>query len=119
MNFRVSRLGKGRWIAPRLMIAVAVVVAFGVYGSTALAASGTSASDQYELGKPITPVVVTKGEVASKPNTKAKTTVTSTPTATSENLPFTGMSLVSVVVIGGALVGVGFVLRRRNQQDGA
>ncbi len=92
------------------MAGLLVLLVCSVFASAALAASGTSAADQYESTKAVKPATVVKAAVATSSTPKATTT-------SSGDLPFTGLSLVSIVVIGGALVAVGFVLRRRNVRD--
>lgn len=87
------------------LLAVALL---GLLASVAVAASGTSASDQYHHAKAIKPAVV-KSAVTSVQSTAA--------TPSKGDLPFTGMSLLSAVVVGGALVGLGVALRRRNGRD--
>jgi hypothetical protein len=87
------------------LLAVALL---GLLASVAVAAPGTSASDQYHHAKAIKPAVV-KSAVTSVQSSAA-------PPAKGD-LPFTGMSLLSAVVVGGALVGLGVALRRRNGRD--
>jgi hypothetical protein len=96
----------------RLRLVTASLLAVALLGllgaSAAVAASGTSASDQYHHAKAVKPAVV-KSAVTSVQSTAA--------TPAKGDLPFTGMSLLSAVVVGGALVGLGVALRRRNGRD--
>ncbi len=71
--------------------------------------SKKSAQGQYPAAKPIVKgVAITK---ASKPKPPPAQTVTS------GTLPFTGLSLVGTLALGGALVGVGIALRRRESRE--
>jgi len=104
-NRQERRPGISRW---RFGVAsLMVLLAIGLSASAAMAGSGTSASDQYDHATAIVKAV------------KSSTTPTaaSTEVSAAHGLPFTGMSLVSVVVVGGALVGIGFVLRRRGKHS--
>jgi hypothetical protein len=111
-----------------------VVLAFGVFASVAVAGSGTSASDQYDSAKAIKPSAVapsttttatSSSSVAVAPTNKPAAVASSTTPSSSgvaaaptkKDLPFTGVSLLTAVVVGGALVGIGFALRRRNERD--
>jgi len=93
----------------RVLASLSVLVAFGVFASAAVAGSVTPASDQYNSSNAIKPAAVVTN------TTTSETGATSAPTK--NDLPYTGLSLLSVVVVGGALVGVGFALRRRNERD--
>ena len=73
----------------------------------------TSAQGQYRSTGPVRPHV--KATKVSKPATIAAVTPAAKPVATSGTLPFTGISLVGTLALGGALVGVGIALRRRGE----
>lgn len=103
--------------------AVAVIVlgsfaSFGGLGYAAEGAAGTadavksvvgksSAADQYAPTQPVEP---------SEPQTQVAGATGSQSPSPSGTLPFTGLSLVGVAVVGGALLAVGFALRRRESR---
>jgi hypothetical protein len=102
-NRQERRPGIRRW---RFGVAsLVVLLAVGLSASAAIAGSGTSASDQYDHA-----TAIVKAAKSAKTPTAASTDVSA-----AHGLPFTGMSLVSVVIVGGALVGIGFALRRRDK----
>jgi hypothetical protein len=71
--------------------------------------SETSAQGQYANQAPIRPAAGVKGAY--------KSTVAATkPATTSGTLPFTGFSLIGTLALGGALLGVGLLLRRRENR---
>ena len=102
MGSQNQRRQGGPQLRRGVLASLLVVLVFVVFASVAVAGSGTSASDQYDHAKAIKP---------------AATDPTSAATPTKGHLPFTGLSLLSVVVVGGTLVGVGVALRRRNERD--
>jgi hypothetical protein len=74
---------------------------FLVLAGAALAASGSSATDQYGSSGPVSDVL--QGTAAAPAHA---------------TLPFTGLSLIGAVAIGAGLVGLGIVLRRRTADEG-
>jgi hypothetical protein len=122
---RLAGLHPGRWAVSSLL----VMLVFGLFATAAIAGSGTSASDQYggtkvKVIKPAAKVVKPAAKVV-KPRVKgvSATKTVSTPVrpvsrgSASGSLPFTGASLLWVLAVGGGLVVVGLVLRRRNERD--
>lgn len=111
-HHRAGRTG----VSGKIALGLLVFLVCGVFASAAIAGSGTSASDQYDNGKAIQPAKAAKSAVV----TDVKSNVSTTPTVTtskSDALPFTGVSLLSAAVFGGALVAVGFALRRRDRNE--
>lgn len=117
-----GRVGQRRQFS-RLAFAAALLVfvlgTFISFNGVALAASGktvaqshvkgnSAARDQYSTVKPIKP---------AKSDGVKPATATARVKGTSGTLPFTGFSLLGTVVIGLALVGLGFVLRRRESRE--
>ena len=102
---------------------VIMVGALASFGGVGYASSGaaavksvvvtkkTSAQGQYDQERAVQPAPVVKGVAVTK-TTKAKPTVSSSGT-----LPFTGLSLIGTIALGGALVGVGIAIRRRESRD--
>jgi LPXTG-motif cell wall-anchored protein len=100
-------MGRGR---PSAIVFAAAYIAlivglFLALGGAAYAQSPTSASDQYGTKVKGVQVSATAGG-----NTA------SVAAAESQALPNTGLSLVGIVAVGGALVAAGVVLRRREQR---
>lgn len=107
-----TETGKTRRRRRRVVLAsFAVVLLCAMFVPGAYAGGSTSADDQYESTGAVEPAtIVTKSAVATSTTPQGNT-------STSGDLPFTGLSLLSIVVVGGALVGCGYVLRRRNTRD--
>ncbi len=94
------------------LVMVIGLLAFSAGMAGATPGKQTSAADQYES------VVVVKAAVSkSKPKPPSGSAPASTAVVKSSTLPFTGISLGGVVVIGAGLVGLGMMLRRRQQDD--
>ena len=100
-------MGRGRPSAIVFAAAYIALIAglFLALGGAAYAQSPTSASDQYG----------TKVEGVQVSATAGGNTA-SAAAAESQALPNTGLSLVGIVAVGGALVAAGVVLRRREQR---
>lgn len=104
---------------------VIMVGALASFGGVGYASSGaavvksvvvtkkTSAQGQYDQERAVQPAPVVKGVAVTK-TTKAKPKPT---VASSGTLPFTGLSLIGTIALGGALVGVGIAIRRRESRD--
>ena len=117
MGNRIHRRAGHTGFSGKIALGLLVFLVCGVFASAAIAGSGTSASDQYDNGTAIQPAKAAKPAAVV---TVVKTNVSTTPTATTSKsgaLPFTGVSLLSVAVFGGALVAVGFALRRRDRNE--
>jgi hypothetical protein len=67
--------------------------------------SETSAQGQYANQAPVRPAGTQESEAA-----------TTKPATASSTLPFTGFSLIGTLALGGALLGVGLLLRRRENR---
>ena len=75
--------------------------------------SHSAASDQYRTHKTIKPAPIAHVKIV-KPKAQVAGATTHIKSGT---LPFTGFSLLASVVIGVGLVGLGFVLRRRDSRE--
>jgi hypothetical protein len=125
LSTRRNRIGSQGGRSSRLVIGVTVVAvaagALALSSGAAIAAPNatqharTSASAQYDVAKVIKPKA-TKPMVKGASQT-VNTSSTSTPVSanTAGNLPFTGMSLAGVVVVGFGMIGVGVLLVRRKR----
>ena len=96
---------RGSTVAFAAAYVVLVVGLFVALGGAAYAASPpSSANDQYSSKEP----TVTIATETSSGNTAA---------TNSSSLPYTGLSLVGVVVVAGALIAGGVFLRRRERRE--
>lgn len=75
--------------------------------------SNSAASDQYRTHKTIKPAPVAHVKIV-KPKAQVAGATTHVKSGT---LPFTGFSLLASVAIGVGLVGLGFILRRRDSRE--
>ena len=106
--------------------AVIVLGALASFGGAGYAASGanqaaaavksaivqkTSAGDEYGDKAAVQPAPVVKGVAVTQTKSATK------PVTSSGTLPFTGLSLIGTLALGGALVGVGIALRRRESRE--
>ncbi len=73
----------------------------------------TSAAGQYGKEDAVRPPVVNR----VGPTKTTVSVAVKKPVATSGTLPFTGLSLISTLALGGALVGIGIALRRRDSRE--
>ena len=106
---------------------IIMVGALASFGGVGYASSGaaavksvvvtkkTSAQGQYDQERAVQPAPVVKGVAVTK-TTKAKPKPKPT-VSSSGTLPFTGLSLIGTIALGGALVGVGIAIRRRESRD--
>jgi hypothetical protein len=119
---RDSHGREGRARFSRVFMTALAVVVVGALASSGVgyAASGasqagtapkTSAQGQYDSAKAVQPVTQVKGVKVTSKSAAPK------PVATSSTLPFTGVSLLGIVVLGCATVAVGFALRRRQSGE--
>jgi cobalamin biosynthesis Mg chelatase CobN len=123
---RRSRLA---FVSAFTVIVIGAVASFGGVGYAANQAATaaknavthkTSAQGQYKAKKPVQPAPVVKGAaVAQTASSTAATTPAASATASSssDTLPVTGLSLIGTLALGGAMVGVGIALRRRESRD--
>lgn len=108
---------------------VIVVGALASFGGVSYAASGaskavtavksaithrTSAQGQYGTGAPVQPASAVKGTAVTL---KAKPATATAAVKSSGTLPFTGFSLIGTLALGGAFLGVGIMLRRRESRE--
>jgi len=97
------RISQRRMRLPALAILVAAVV-FGLFAGQARA-SGSAAHDQY------TPPPVPSQHQSTPPGAQASAPLAA-PTSGGSTLPFTGLSLLRVVLLGVVLLVLGVLLRR-------
>lgn len=98
------RTSQRRMRLPALAILVASMVAFGLLAGQARA-SGSAAHDQY------TPPSVPSQHQSTPPGAQASGSLAA-PTSGGSTLPFTGLSLLRVVLLGVVLLVLGVLLRR-------
>jgi hypothetical protein len=125
LSTRRNRIGSHEGRPSRLVMGVTVVAvaagALALSSGSAIAEPNahqhaqTSAGAQYDTATVIKPKATTT-EVKGASET-VHTASTSTPVSanTAGNLPFTGMSLAGVVVVGFGMIGVGVLLLRRKR----
>jgi hypothetical protein len=110
-------------------VAVITVGALASFGGVSYAASSatnaatavknavthkTSAQGQYDSEAPVQPASAVKSKVVKL---KAKPATATAAIKSSGTLPFTGFSLIGTLALGGALVGIGIMLRRRESRE--
>jgi hypothetical protein len=110
-------------------VAVLVLGTFASFGGVAVAANGaasaakaakaavTAADDQYgEEVEVEVPVETTPAVTETAPTVEVKSSTAKSSPPSKGTLPFTGLSLAGTVVLGGALLTLGFALRRRESR---